>query len=398
MSTGAATFDSIVRTTHVTELTPPGRGAVAVVLVAGPEAEHAVSHCFHPVRGRPLQDSPLNRIVLGRWSRPEGEELITCRRSSEQVEIHCHGGVAAVNLVIQQLVDHGCRRVTWQQWLQQAPRDPIQTAAQIALAEAPTARTAAILLDQYHGSLSAAIKRLTASIAAGDWRQAHDTFDALQTYRGVGLHLTTPWRVVLIGPTNVGKSSLINALAGFERAIVSRQPGTTRDVVTTLTAIGGWPVELADTAGLRDTSDELEAAGIELATEQIAAADLLVVVRDARELVSAHSGGNLMDAVVSRLPVEARTLNVVNKIDLVRPMDRSRLVGHALIPTSALTGEGIADLVAKIGRALVPATPPGGAAVPFTADQVAALDAAAAAVGRRDAADAKSALQPLLAS
>jgi tRNA modification GTPase len=381
----------------VIELTPSGRGAVAVVLVAGPDAASAVGKCFHSVRGRPLDNAPLGRILLGRWGGPEGEELIVCRREREQIEVHCHGGVAAAHAVIQQLVDDGCHRVTWQQWLQHTPGELLTRAAQIALAEAPTARTAAILLDQFHGSLSDALARLAAAISAGDWPNAADTLDALQAYRGVGLHLTTPWRVVLAGPTNVGKSSLINALAGFERAIISPRPGTTRDVVTTLTAIDGWPVELADTAGLRDTEDALEAAGVELAAQRIAAADLVVMVKDAQELVSGAERGTSLAALVARRAPADRILCVTNKIDLVGNAGRSRIAGSGGIPTSALTGEGVPDLIIQIGRALVPAAPPFGAAVPFAATQFAALDAASAAIGRHDAAAAIAALQPMLA-
>ena len=86
-----------------------------------------------------------------------------------------------------------------------------------------------------------------------------------------------------VGAPNVGKSSLINALAGYERAIVSAMPGTTRDVVTVTTAIDGWPVQLSDTAGFRDTQDELESAGIELATLALSRAEVVMYVHDAAE-------------------------------------------------------------------------------------------------------------------
>ena len=109
---------------------------------------------------------------------------------------------------------------------------------------------------------------------------AESSIEMLQ-FRDLGLHLTTPWRVVLAGAPNVGKSSLMNAIAGYQRAIVSPTPGTTRDVVTVTTAIDGWPVQLADTAGLRETQDELESAGVALADAAIGEADLVIVVSDA---------------------------------------------------------------------------------------------------------------------
>ena len=162
-----------------------------------------------------------------------------------------------------------------------AGADATTCAAQIALADAVTARTAAILLDQLNGALAAACRAAIAAISASDWPRATELVGQLLDHRDLGLHLTTPWRVVLAGPPNVGKSSLINALAGYERAIVSPVPGTTRDVVTLTTAIDGWPVELADTAGLRATDDELESAGVRLAEAALASADLVIVVRDA---------------------------------------------------------------------------------------------------------------------
>src|SRR5262249_42285045 len=99
----------------------------------------------------------------------------------------------------------------------------------------------------------------------------------------LGAHLTQPWRVVIAGPPNVGKSSLINAILGYERAIVFDQPGTTRDVVTAATALDGWPVELADTAGLPAGVDPLDRAGIERETAQADEADCLLLVFDASQ-------------------------------------------------------------------------------------------------------------------
>ena len=98
-----------------------------------------------------------------------------------------------------------------------------------------------------------------------------------------GCHLSEPWQVVILGRPNVGKSSLLNALAGFQRAIVFDEPGTTRDVVSTEIAIDGWPVRLLDTAGIRQGETELERAGIALAREQARSADLRLLVVDASQ-------------------------------------------------------------------------------------------------------------------
>ncbi len=267
-------------TTRVIELTPTGRAAVAVVLVSGPDAVRCVNECFCCADGRQLESFASGRILVGRWGAPDGEELVVCRRSDEEVEVHCHGGVAAVRAVVDLLCERGCASTHWQDWLGESEADPIRTAAQIELADAPTARTAAVLLDQYQGALSSAIRSVLDAATAGEWETASAALDAILVQRGVGLHLTKPWRVVLAGRPNVGKSSLMNALVGFQRAIVCDLPGTTRDVVTAMTAIDGWPIQLADTAGLRSTRDEIELAGVTRATAAAGAADLVLLVED----------------------------------------------------------------------------------------------------------------------
>src|SRR5439155_711085 len=103
----------------------------------------------------------------------------------------------------------------------------------------------------------------------------------LKSRTRLGRHLTNPWRVVVAGAPNVGKSSLVNALAGYARCVVSPTPGTTRDVVSTLIAVDGWPIELLDTAGLRLPGENLEQQGIALARAAVESADLCLWVIDA---------------------------------------------------------------------------------------------------------------------
>lgn len=383
----------------VVELTPVGRGAVAVVLAAGPDVTQFVEANFRSASGQSIAKAPIDRILFGCWGEHPGEELIVCRRATDRVEIQCHGGIAAVAQVIGRLAQQGCRHRTWQEWLRQGALDPICAEAQIALASAVTTRTSAILLDQFNGALASSIRAAMSTVDTEDWAVAHGRIDEILAYRDVGLHLTTPWRVVLAGSPNVGKSCLINALAGFERAIVSPIPGTTRDVVTTLTAIEGWPVELADTAGLRPTHDPLETAGIALASAAASQADLVLMVRDAS---NCESTSTFEDDTFSR--VGAR-IDVWNKCDLVtecstgaRNRASDSTTGNMEVATSALTGFGIADLIHAIASSLVPKAPSPGAAVPFTRDQIDRLTRAREAVARRDAAGARRWMLSLLAS
>jgi tRNA modification GTPase len=313
-----------------------------------------------------------------------GEEVVVCRRSEQVVELHCHGGQAAVAGVRQALVQRGCRVVSWQDWGTEQHEDRIARAARVALADARTERTAAVLLDQYHGALRRAVEAVRESLTAGNAQAATEQLDTLLGREALGRHLVEPWRVILAGTPNVGKSSLINALVGYQRAIVHATAGTTRDVVSAATAIDGWPVELSDTAGLRQAEHALEQAAIELAQRQLAAADLVLLVFDSSQPWS-EADQTLWEGRPDAMVVHS-------KCDLAGADERPRPDGFL---TSAVTGEGIERLVRVIGERLVPDPPDPGAAVTFVDDQIAQLEAAQAAVSRQDFPAALGALESL---
>ncbi|MBY0514458.1 MAG: 50S ribosome-binding GTPase [Gemmataceae bacterium] len=277
-------------------------------------------------------------IVAVKWVDPE-----------PVVEVHCHGGRRVVRWLVEQL-EAACGF---------AATVPAKPQAARLLPFAPTLRTASILLDQLHGAFDRAVAGILANPD-----QAAEPLAALARYAPVGRHLVAPWKVVIAGPPNVGKSSLVNALAGYQRTVVSDVPGTTRDVVTVPVAFDGWPVELADTAGLRAAAG-LEAEGIERAEAWIRDADLVVWVMDA----------TVPAAEVVR-PRPRVGPAVVNKTDQPAAWDLD--AEPDALRVSALTGEGVPGLVAAIAQALVPHAPPPGAAVPYTpalADAVEAADA-----------------------
>ena len=355
--------------TCVSVVTPTGRGAIAVVVVAGRGAVQAVDGCFLASNDRPLAKQPLERIVYGHWGSIEGEDLVVCRRTVDEVEVHCHGGTQSVAAVVNQLVATGCHEISWQEWISRQEECPLAVEAQIALAEAATSRTALILLDQFHGALRCEVEAIRTAIATGELSAAGALIEMLLAQLHCGLHLTRSWQVVIAGRPNVGKSSLINALVGYRRAIVFDQPGTTRDVVSTTTAIEGWPIQLSDTAGLHVTTDPLEAAGIELARNQLAQADLVIWVEDA---MAANSQGlPRLSSTEMNLDLPSRQLQVLNKIDLV-----DQPIPPEALATSTLTGQGIDELLSAIVQELIPAVPAPGAAVPFTARQVSLLKSA----------------------
>jgi tRNA modification GTPase len=361
------------RSPAVIQLTPPGRGAIATLLVEGPKALAVVQSSFRSASDRPLDAVAADRLAFGHVGPEPGEEIIVRVRSAESVELHCHGGQAAVALVHRVLVEQGCRPVSWQEWARQGSEAPRGAAALLALAEARTERTAAILLDQHHGALSRAVDAVRERLEQDDSDGARKGLEETLAQAPTGLHLVQPWRVVVAGPPNAGKSTLVNAMVGYARAIVDPQAGTTRDLVSAITAIDGWPVELCDTAGLRDAAHPVEQAGVDVARRSLADADLVLLVFDLCQPWSAAE-----QELVSAQP---EAIVVHNKADLAPGAVTSRPPGHRV---SALDKEGIEDLLRAIAVRLVPHPPERGAAVPFTADQVSTLFRASHALGQGD--------------
>jgi tRNA modification GTPase len=370
-------------------LTPAGRGAVAVVAVHGPAGSYVADKFFQAANRRALVEQSIDRVLFGHWvSQSHREEVVVVRTADSALEIHCHGGIAAAARITAALAEGGCEIVPWEQWLAGEQQNYIHLEADLALAKSTTRRTAALLLQQRNGSLQRAIERVETALLEGRRADAAEELRGLLVHSRLGLHLTNPWQVAIAGKPNVGKSSLINALAGYQRAIVYHEPGTTRDVLSVETAIDGWPVRLTDAAGIREAADPLEAEGVARARLQLRAADLVLWVFDLSAL-------NYSDARLDSVKAEAaaefasnsfsshrRVLFVGNKLDLLSGRTPSPTDDFVFI--SARDRTGLDDLLQEISKRLVPTPPAPGDGVPFTERQVSLLTRAMEAINQAD--------------
>lgn len=372
-------------TARVSLLTAEGRGAVSVVRVWGPGALKVASSVFRPVRSPSLDRSPPGRMRLGRVGSGLGDEVVAVVVDvpHPEVEFHCHGGPAPVAMVLEALTVAGAERRQPSAWIRQTSASVISAEAEVDLARAPTLRSAEVLLDQRHGALGSEIERLVNGLAT-DPEGVREGVDRLLRDAGLGTRLISGWRVVLAGRPNVGKSRLLNALAGYERAIVDPTPGTTRDVVSVRTAVDGWPIELGDTAGLRNSDDSIEQSGIALSRSQHGTADLLLVVLDRSEPLTPED---------HRLMAErGRALVIANKSDLSaawRPTSE-------VLEVSAERGDGLELLIRSIARRCIPEPPEAGAAIPFRPRHVRGLEFVSRCLNAGDRVGARDALNGIL--
>lgn len=361
----------------VVRLTTPGRSAVASILLVGHGATEIFSHFWEGPRLPSPGSEAAAKPLFGRFRFPDSgrtearpaEELVVHLVEPEQIEFHCHGGQAVQESIESALLTAGAIRRSWQDVFCPIGLSPDCRQRDIALRLlplAPTQRTAQILLDQFNGALQnemEQIERLDEQI--GNQLDGESSFaaekqrrlDRLRENAELGKHLVEPFSVVLAGKANAGKSSLFNAILGFQRSIASARPGTTRDTVAGEIALEGFPIRLIDTAGFRDLPEsfdatdfdhDLERQGIERSKRSMADTDLIVWLIDSSE---EHDDQ----------PPISPTNNVLfcfNKIDLPgRRPDIATGIPTDAIRMSAETGEGIPQLLEQICRRLVPRPP-----------------------------------------
>jgi tRNA modification GTPase len=351
--------------------TPPGRGGIGILRLSGPAARSIAEPLIelrHPLaaaqaRFAKILDTSgetLDEAVVTYFEKPRSYT------AEDIVEIAAHGSPVLLDHLLRRCIAAGARLAEPGEFTQRAflsnRLDLTQAEAVHDLIESTTLHQARIAAQQLGGSLSrqiAPIKQrlvsLIASLEAGiDF--AEDDIDTLPASEITAQIQTiqTPLRALektftygrivhegftlaIVGRPNAGKSSLFNRLIERDRAIVTATPGTTRDLVTERVSLEGIPVELIDTAGLRESTDEAESIGIAKTREAMAEADVVLLVLDATSPL--HEEDNTTIAALENRPL----LIVVNKSDLV-PDEVSNQTRHRSLKTSALTGEGIPEL------------------------------------------------------
>ena len=393
------------------------RSAVATIIMSGPGVSPVIEeHLKRTGSGSRLQWA-IGKVAYGHWRRKQIESrnasnadpkiaetneegVVVCKTGNEQFEVHCHGGSAAQAAIADDLRAAGFEQLSREDTIRCQTKNPIEAEATHSLMYAATDRTAAILLDQFNGALSGTVEDCIRMLDHERTADAANTIERLLNLSAVGLHLVSPFRVAIAGEPNVGKSSLINCLLGYNRSVVFDQPGTTRDVVSATTAFSGWPVELFDTAGLRAGKDQIEEQGIQKAVSLIERADLVVLVIDAVQLKQFGSGRD-PTCELTVLNDYPNALLVCNKSDIQSSADLpdntlQKLQSLSSIFTSAKTGEGIDLLAETIGERLLKHLPKSGEAVPFTKRQVHHIVAAQKLVQAKQVDQAKQQLETLV--
>ena len=352
--------------------TASGRGGIGVVRVSGPDLTGLAMQLLGKI---PQPRFATHAAFLGERGRPidDGIALYFPAPASytgdDVLELQGHGGQIVMQMLLRRCLALGARLAEPGEFTRRAflndKLDLAQAEGVADLIEAATEAAARCALRSLRGEFSALIDSLVArlielrmlveatldfpeeDIDAVDRQAAQvrlgrlraDLADVLAKGRQ-GSVLRTGLQVVLAGQPNVGKSSLLNRLAGEELAIVTAVPGTTRDAVRQTIQIDGVPLSIIDTAGLRDTGDEVEAIGISRAWQAIGGADVLLLVVEASQGVTERDR-----EIMARLPLRLPHVVVFNKIDLAgKPAGAAEPVvagGETHVWLSAKTGEGM---------------------------------------------------------
>jgi tRNA modification GTPase len=367
--------------TIVAVATPPGRGGIGVIRLAGPNAREIalpmlrLKHELEPGKAifgelvEPVIDqfaSRIDEVMVTYFAKPHSYT------TDDIIEISAHGSPVVLRHVVELCIAAGARLAEPGEFTMRAflngRIDLTQAEAVRDLIDAQTLYQAKVAAQQLEGALSKRLQpikqklvELIALLEAGidfaeddvavlpdaaileNIARVRVPLEQLAASFAYGKIVHEGLTLAIVGRPNVGKSSVFNCLVERERAIVTATPGTTRDLVSETVAIGGIPIKLVDTAGIRQALDEAESIGIRKSLEALADADLVLVVLDASQAMTVEDEDLLRNAEIRP------TIVVGNKSDLTENA-QERQSRASLIRSSALTGEGIPELRAEILR------------------------------------------------
>ena len=354
--------------------------AIGIIRLSGTNAIDIAGEVFQTSSGKKLSDYADRTLVLGILKNDNGETLDHCLctisrapnsyTGENTAEFHCHGSPTVLRLVLEVLFAHGARQALAGEFTKRAflngRMDLTQAEAVIDLIDADTSEAAknaagqlggAILhrTDAIYGEMVDIISHYHAVLDYPD--EEIDEF-RMESYKGVlekargelkalldtferGKVMKSGIKAAIVGRPNAGKSSLLNALVGYDRAIVTAIPGTTRDTIEECVSLGGLKLRLSDTAGLRGTIDPIEQIGVDRAKSAASASELVLAVFDGSEELSSEDFDAIQAAKTSKFSIA-----IINKCDLPQNINKSSIRDdfEIICPVSALDKTGLEAL------------------------------------------------------
>ena len=353
-----------------------GEGGIGIIRISGPQTFSILKKIFVPAKKKDIEN---RRMTYGHIINPDENQIIDevlsvfmksphTYTKEDIAEINCHGGIVSLRKVLELVIKNGARLAEPGEFTKRAflngRLDLSQAEAVIDLIKAKTDKTFDVAMEQLAGTLSKEIEKIRSKIKdllveltvnidypdedieeltyenmEKEVLQISDMIEKLLTTADSGKIITEGLKVAIIGKPNVGKSSLMNELLKETRAIVTEIPGTTRDTIEELISIRNIPIKITDTAGIRETQDQIEKIGIERSKQSFNEADLIIFVMDSSRELSKE------DEEIIEYIADKKSIVLMNKMDLGNKWTKEdiqkKLPDAEILETSILKRKGV---------------------------------------------------------